>query len=102
MKPAHRRPVTIWLALLVLLALTCGSAFIPMGIWNSIANLAIAVLKAALVVLFFMHLIDARPAYRLVGIAALFTLALLLGLSSADYSTRVVYPAAWQVPAPPR
>lgn len=99
MKPAYRKPFLIWLALLVLLALTCGSAFIPLGIWNAIANMTIAVMKAALVVLFFMHLIDARAAYRLVGVVALFTLALLLGLSNADYSTRVIYSAPWQVPS---
>jgi hypothetical protein len=35
---------------------------------------------------------------RVPGVAALLALALLLGLSLADYKTRVVYPAPWQVP----
>jgi cytochrome c oxidase subunit 4 len=96
MKTAIREAAIVWLALMVLLALTCGSAFIAMGEWNMIANMAIAAIKALLVALFFMHLKHARPAYRLVAVIALFTLGLLLGLSGTDYATRVVYPAAWQ------
>jgi len=94
-----RRLALIWLALLVLLALTCGSAFVPMGIWNTVANFAIAITKALLVLLFFMHLARGRPVYRLVALAALYTLALLVTLSLADYSARERYPAPWQTPA---
>ena len=41
--------VGTWIALLVLLALTCGSSFIAMGGWNLAVNLAVAVAKALLV-----------------------------------------------------
>jgi len=99
MMASVRRLALIWLALLVLLALTCGSAFVPMGIWNSVANFAIAVAKALLVAVFFMHLARGRPVYRLVAVAALYTLALLMTLSLADYSARERYPAPWQAPA---
>jgi cytochrome c oxidase subunit 4 len=70
-----------------------------MGIWNSGANFAIAVAKALLVAVFFMHLARGRPVYRLVAVAALYTLALLMTLSLADYSARERYPAPWQAPA---
>ena len=46
----------ILLALLVLTATTTGVAFLDMGIFNPIAALAIACLKAVLVILFFMHI----------------------------------------------
>jgi cytochrome c oxidase subunit 4 len=98
MKQAWKRAGRVWIALLVLLALTCGSAFIPLGAWNSVTNLVIAAIKALLVALFFMHLREARPAYRLVAIAGLFTFALLVSLSLADYSTRAQFPAPWQSP----
>ena len=98
MKPAYRTLVVVWLALLALLALTCASAFVPMGAFNGIANFAVAALKAALVALFFMHLMKGKPLHRLAGLSALFILALLLGLSQSDYVTRAQQPSAWQQP----
>lgn len=96
-KPWHRN-LAVWLALMLLLAATAGSAFIPMGIWNGIANLAIAAVKALLVALFFMHLKEAGALVRLMAVIALFMLVLLFALSSTDYLTRSVYPSPWQDP----
>ena len=96
-REALRRLARVWIALLVLLALTCASAYVPMGAWNTVANFAIALAKAALVAVFFMHLAR-RPAHRVVAAGALFVLALLLTLTLTDYLTRVRYPAPWQVP----
>jgi cytochrome c oxidase subunit 4 len=95
MKHRTKELAGVWIALLVLLALTCGSAYLPMGTWNTVANVAIAMMKACLVAFFFMHIMRGA-AYRLVLIAALFTLALLVGLSGADYATRTRYQAPWQ------
>ena len=81
----------------IALALTCASAYLPMGTWNTVTNVGIAVIKACLVAFFFMHIMRGA-AYRLVLISALFTLALLVGLSGADYATRTRYPAPWQTP----
>ena len=96
-KPAYVKAIGVWVALMALLALTCGSAFVSLGAWNSIANFGIAVLKALLVAAFFMHLTRA-PVYRIVILCAIFVLSLLLGLSAADYSTRTPHAAPWQVP----
>ena len=93
-----RRFIAVWVALIALLLTTFGSAYFAMGTWNSIVNLAIAVVKALLVALFFMHLKSDRPVLRVPVIAALFTLALLFGLVLADYSARTRYAAPWQVP----
>ena len=46
---------TIYLILLVCTYLTWQVAFFDLGAMNTVAALAIAVFKAALVVLFFMH-----------------------------------------------
>jgi cytochrome c oxidase subunit 4 len=97
MKDITKKFAGVWVALLVLLALTCGSAYLPMGTWNAVTNIVIAVIKAGLVAFFFMHIMRGA-AYRLVLISALFALALLVGLSGADYATRTRYPAPWQVP----
>ncbi|WP_245549314.1 cytochrome C oxidase subunit IV family protein [Noviherbaspirillum massiliense] len=93
-----KRYLLVWVCLMVLLMLTCGSAFLHLGAWNSIINLAIAVVKALLIALFFMHLRSSRALVRLLAVTALATLALLFVLSGSDYATRTLYPAPWQSP----
>lgn len=92
--------VRIWIALLVLLALTAGSAWLPLGPWNSVANLLIAVAKVLLVLLFFMRLASAAPVLRMVAITAVSILGLLLLLSGVDFFTRRIYRAPWDTPPP--
>ena len=88
-----KRHVKVWVALMLLLALTCGSAYLRLGVGKSIINLALAVAKAALVVTFFMHLLSSRVVIRVAAGTALFTIALLFIVSSCDYFTREVYRA---------
>ncbi|MGZ3183685.1 MAG: cytochrome C oxidase subunit IV family protein [Telluria sp.] len=96
MKP---RPLILtWLALLVLLALTAGSALLRLGAWNGIVNWAVAVAKALLVALVFMRLRRAPALLRVAALAGLATLVLLVLLSSTDYATRSLPPAPWQQP----
>ncbi len=90
--------VRIWIALLVLLALSGASAWLPLGPWNSVANLVIAMLKVLLVLLFFMRLARGAPVLRMVAITALSILALLLLLSGVDFFTRSIYRAPWDTP----
>ena len=87
-----------WAALMLLLALTTASAFVPLGAWNAMINFIIAALKALLVAAFFMHLSRAFGLTRVVAVTALFMLALLFALSGTDYATRNVAPAAWSAP----
>jgi len=47
--------IKIYAALLGLLALTVGAAFIHLGSLNMVITLGIAITKALLVVVFFMH-----------------------------------------------
>ncbi|HEY3243970.1 MAG TPA: cytochrome C oxidase subunit IV family protein [Phycisphaerae bacterium] len=85
--------VSVFVSLMVLLALTVGVDLFDLGAWNTVISLAIAVAKAILVVLFFMHV---RYSERLIWIAAVagfFWLAILLALTMSDYGTRGSLPA---------
>ncbi|HET6628155.1 MAG TPA: cytochrome C oxidase subunit IV family protein [Woeseiaceae bacterium] len=87
-KQTVRSFVFVYLALIGLLALTVGSSFLELGRLNVFVNLAIAAIKAGLVAAFFMELRAAQAVVRLAALAGLFWLALLLGLSLADFLTR--------------
>jgi cytochrome c oxidase subunit 4 len=82
--------VLVWLGLMALLALTIGVTFAPLGAWRFPISLAIAAVKAALVVWVFMELRAASGATRLVLVAALVALGLLMLLSGLDAAIRAV------------
>ncbi len=84
--------------LIALTALTTSVAFIDLGPINTVAALAIAVCKATLVVLFFMHLRWSGHLMRMVMVAALFWLAILITLTLSDVVTRnwTPIPAGWE------
>ena len=100
--------VMVFASLLVLTALTTlaayvdldaflGIKFIPM---NTIVALAIALCKATLVVLFFMHVKYSSQLTKLAVVAGLFWLAILIALTLSDYRTRTMNipnpPETWQ------
>lgn len=80
--------VVILLALLALTSLTVGASFIEMGIFNPIVALGIAVIKAVLVVLFFMHVKYSTKLTKLTVGAGVFTFLILISMTLADYFTR--------------
>jgi cytochrome c oxidase subunit 4 len=83
------RYVVVWGALLVLTIATYLIAKIHIaGALAIVVALVIATAKGALVALFFMHLWDQRGANRLVFVTSLVFVALLIGLTVADYATR--------------
>ncbi len=51
----RRTYLLVTVALLALTALTAGASMVDLGPWNLVIALGIAVAKASLVVLFFMH-----------------------------------------------
>jgi cytochrome c oxidase subunit 4 len=80
----------VWIALLIGTGLTVYAATLDLAPYNAAVALAIATVKATLVVLFFMHVWHAgEKLIKLVVISALFFLLLLLGLTMADYATRL-------------
>jgi cytochrome c oxidase subunit 4 len=79
---------TIYAILLLGTYLTVQIAFFDLGPLNTIAALTIAVLKAVLVVLFFMHVRHSTPLTWAVVVGSVFWLAILLTLTMTDYLTR--------------
>ena len=78
-------------ALMVLTAITVGVAFIHLGTMNFPVALGIAIFKATLVILFFMHVkYSSRLTKMIVGIAFFF-LGILLLLTLTDYGSRGWY-----------
>ncbi len=83
-----RTYVFVFLALLGFTALTVFAAFVDLGWANVAVALAIAVVKATLVVLFFMHVKENTRLIPAVIFSGLFMLILLLVNLLADYGTR--------------
>ena len=84
-------PKTYLLVFAVLLVLTCITsvvAFIDLGPWNVVVALVIAIGKAALVALFFMHLRSSPKLLWIVVGGGLFWLGILITLTVSDYLTR--------------
>jgi cytochrome c oxidase subunit 4 len=80
--------IIIGSSLLVLTGLTVGASFIEMGVFNPIVALAIACVKAVLVVLFFMHVKYSTKLTKLTVFCGLFTFMALIGMTLADYMSR--------------
>lgn len=85
------RPVyfIVFGALMFLLALTLGAALIPFpGPMNLIVAMTIAVVKAALIVLFFMHFKDSDSLTWLVGGGTIVWFGIMIVLTMTDYVSR--------------
>jgi cytochrome c oxidase subunit IV len=80
---------TIFGILMLCTYLTVQIAFFDLGELNTIAALGIAVLKATLVVLFFMHVKYSTRLTWAVVAGSVFWFGILLTLTMSDYLTRV-------------
>jgi cytochrome c oxidase subunit 4 len=76
------------IALLVLTATTAGMSYVELGVFNAVVALAIAVFKAMLVVLFFMHVKYSTKLTKLTVIAGIFVFFALISMTMADYMSR--------------
>ena len=79
---------TIFGILMLCTYLTVQIAFFDLGPLNVVAALTIAVFKAALVVLFFMHVRYSTRLTWVVVAGSVFWLGILLALTMGDYLTR--------------
>ena len=75
-------------ALMVLTLATWLVAQVDLGWANDAVALGIAVTKATLVLLFFMHVRHSTRMTALTAVAGFFWLAILFGLTIADYASR--------------
>jgi cytochrome c oxidase subunit 4 len=93
----HIVPVTVYYAvfgaLMVLTAATVAVAFVDLGRFNIAVALAVALVKATLVVLFFMHVKYSSRLTKLICGTAFFFLLVLFGLTLSDYLSRGWYTA---------
>jgi cytochrome c oxidase subunit 4 len=80
--------VAVFVTLLVMTAATTAISGIDLGPWNTVAALGIAVFKASLVVLFFMHARYSPRLTHMVILTGLFWLALLLLMTFSDFASR--------------
>jgi cytochrome c oxidase subunit 4 len=87
----------IFFALMVGTFLTVFAAGKDFGRMNIVIALGIATIKAALVILFFMHGKYSSRRTKLVIVAGFFWLAIMLGLTLADYSSRHAEPSSSQL-----
>ncbi len=79
---------TIYVSLLVLTGVTVGAAFIPMGVLNPIVALAIASVKAVVVMLWFMHVKYQSRLIKMTVGAGFFTFFVLIMMTMSDYISR--------------
>ena len=86
--------IAVLVVLMGLTILTVGLSFVPSSpVVRIVAGQSIAVVKASLVVLFFMHALGSPAQTRAVIIVTVFWLVvILLGLTFSDYFTRGLIP----------
>jgi cytochrome c oxidase subunit IV len=89
----------IFAALIILALATTGFAFIDLGIFNPIVAMLIAVTKAVLVILFFMHVKYEGRLTLVFAISGFCWLAIMLILTASDYMTRGWLPMPAAIPA---
>ena len=80
--------VGIFAALMALTALTVWAAFQDFGTLNVTIALGIAIVKATLVILFFMHVSHSSRLTQLIVASGVFGLLILFTFTLADYLTR--------------
>ncbi len=92
MAEPHIVPIRTYFVIFGLLMLgtylTVQAAFLDLGAFNTPIALAIAITKATVVVLYFMHVKYSPRLTRIVVMGSLLWLALLLVMTLGDYATR--------------
>ena len=92
--PSLTTYVVIDLVLIVLTVITVALSFIEEpAIGHLLGGLVIGVIKAALVILFFMHALRSRAQTKAVILVTIFWFAVvMLVLTFSDYATRDIIP----------
>ena len=75
-------------ALMALTALTVWAAFQDFGTMNTVVALVIAVLKATLVILYFMHVRYSSSLVQVAAVAGFLWLIILIGFTVSDVASR--------------
>ena len=80
--------IAVYVALLIFTGLTVVAAFVDLHIFNPVIAVAIACIKAVLVILFFMHVIFQSKLIKMTVGAGFFTFLILITLTLSDYISR--------------
>jgi cytochrome c oxidase subunit 4 len=82
---------------MVFTAITVGIAFINLGVLNDVMALSIAVTKATLVVLYFMHVRYSSKLTLVFVLTSVLFLLILFAFIMSDFLTRgfVTQPSSW-------
>ena len=80
--------IIVGATLLILTGVTVWASFIELNVFNPIIALFIAVVKATIVVLFFMHVKYSSKLTKLTVAGGVFTFLVLVGMTLADYLSR--------------
>jgi cytochrome c oxidase subunit IV len=78
----------VFAALMVLLVLTVAASLIEHDLLNTISAVTIAVTKAVLIVLFFMHVKYSSRMTQVLAVVGFIWLAIMLAIMFADYDSR--------------
>jgi cytochrome c oxidase subunit 4 len=84
----YRFLTLVWLGLMACTALTVAVARVDLGFLNTVAALAVASLKASLVIFFFMHLKYENRLIKLMVLTAFVILAVAIGFTFFDVGVR--------------
>lgn len=95
MTPEHEHHVVpkktyygVFAVLIVLTVTTAAVSFVDLGVFNVYVALTIAVIKALLVILYFMHVKQSPSLTKVYVGAGFFWLLILLTLTLSDYLSR--------------
>ena len=80
--------VSVWVALLTLTAITVTVAKLDLGAFSTFTAIAIASIKAGLVLWFFMHLKYEKRFLKLLLLVPIVTLAVIIGMTFIDVGYR--------------
>jgi len=87
----------VLLALFSLTAITVLAAYVDFGHpWSDLVALAIALVKASLVVTFFMHVKGSSPLIKLSAVAGFFWVLIFFVIILTDYLERSTLASTWQ------
>ncbi len=78
----------IFAALIILLFATVGVAYLPLGNWGIYVAMSIAIVKALLVVLYFMHVRYSSQLIWVTAGAGFVWLIIMFGITISDFATR--------------
>lgn len=80
--------IKVWLALMILTAITVGVAEVDLGLFHVLVAMLVATIKAGIVILWFMHIKYEGAFIRLMVFIAFFILSIFLSFTFFDVAYR--------------